>query len=131
IEFPVAELSGSTRGAIGAAAANITVPFPVEWDVHLWEGGVWLVLYAQRAFADEELEALDTVVQAAVRDWNMRGRNEIDYIAAPQSDPQGTRVGWYLDPGVAGTDAIVEVLNVLGTAPVASAIARCSVGRRD
>jgi hypothetical protein len=103
--------------------------FPVDWDVHQWEG-LALVLHAQRAFSVGEVEALNAAVQRAVRDWNTREANTIDYLGEPERDPNRTWIRWYLDLGVAGADVLVETINALDVIPAANAIARCSVGQR-
>jgi hypothetical protein len=128
--FPIGALSAGTRADTAAAAATVTAPFPVDWDVHNWEGGVWLGLHTHRPFDVAELDALNLAVQRAVRDWNAHDPNGIDYIARPEIAPDHVSIRWYLDVGVAGADVLVDVINALGVVPAASAVVRCSVGRR-
>ena len=65
-----------------------------------------------------------------MRDWNAREQDDIDYVAAPESDPERAWIGWYLDVGVAGTDPFVAAIDALSGTAALGRIARCSVGRR-
>ena len=129
LQFPIAELSGGTTVDTRAAAAAVTAGFPVEWDVHHW-ASVSLQLQAHRSFTVDEQAALVAVVQRAVGDWNAREALKIHYLAEPELAADRTALRFYIDLGSAGPEAVVAVLNALGGAPAARAVARCTVGRR-
>jgi hypothetical protein len=119
IEFPVAALSAGTRIDTAALAAAITAPFPIEWDVHRWET-VWLAIHADHVLTSAEQDAVDQAL-----------RNAIDeYVAKPTIAADATAIEWYVDLGGAGADVVIAAINRLGTLPIASAITRCTVGRR-
>lgn len=129
LQFPIAELSAGTRIDTRAVAAAVTAAFPVEWDVHHWASAS-LLLHAHRAFTVEDEAALVAAVQRAVADWNAREPRKIHYLAEPEIAADRATLRFYVDLGSAGPEAVVAVLDALGAAPAARAIARCTVGRQ-
>jgi len=102
--------ASGTRVDTSAAAATVTAPFPVEWNVHQWSS-VWLVLHAHRAFTIDELAALIAAVQRAVRNWNAREPHKIQYLAEPEIARDRAALRCYLDLGAAGASAVVAAIN--------------------
>jgi hypothetical protein len=119
IEFPVAALTAGTRVDTTAIAGAITAPFPIAWDVHRWDS-VWLAIHAVRALTTGDVDALNLTLANAID----------DYVAKPVIASDATTIEWYLDLGGAGADSLSAAIDRLGALPIASAIDRCTVGRR-
>lgn len=52
----------------------------------------------------------------------------IHYVAEAEYAPDHSTVRWYIDLGGAGLDAVVAMINALGSTVSAQEVARCAVG---
>jgi hypothetical protein len=62
--------------------------------------------------------------------WNASGRPKIHHVSAPAVSPDRRVVGFYVDLGEAGPEAVVALVNAVASSTVAPVIVRAAIGRR-
>jgi len=130
LELPIAELAAGTRLDTRAVAKAVKAGFPVDWDIHHWESAT-LRLVARHPFTADEQVALAMALGDALRDWNAAAADKIHYVSEPEVSPDRSVIGFYVDLGAAGPDAIVALINAAAASPVAPAIARAAVAQKS
>jgi hypothetical protein len=130
LELPIAELAAGTQLDTRAVAKAVKAKFPVDWDVHHWESAM-LRFVARHPFTADQQVALAMALGDALRDWNASATAHIDYVSEPDVSPDRSVIGFYVDLGAAGPDAIVALINAAAASPVAPVIARAAVGQKS
>jgi hypothetical protein len=87
------------------------------------------VLHAHHTFSDEERAELTAAIQQAARDWNAREPESIDYVGEPDLSDDRVKVRYYIDLNLAGANAVLAMIDAIGAAPAARAIAHGIIGR--
>jgi len=129
LELPIAELTAGTQLDTRAVAKAVKAKFPVDWDVHHWDSAM-LRFVARQPFTADEQVALAMALGDTLRDWNASAADKIDYVSEPDVSPDRSVIGFYVDLGAAGPDAIVALLNAAAASPAAIAIARAAVSQK-
>jgi hypothetical protein len=127
LQLPIAELSAGTRLDTSEAARAISAAFPVAWDLHD-PTSAYLHWRTRRALTGEEQAGLASAIGDATQAWNAREARKLHYVGDPRVSPDGAEIGFYVDLGSAGTDALVTLVNAVASSPVAALITGARIG---